>query len=160
MQIIDFNKYAHLNQVINLFSLYPQIFPPVEIELLKSDLLASSSDTLHNWVAVSNEKVVGFVSLSTFYDTNNSWQINWLVVDPKFHRRGCGSDLVNKTIAASKDLNLSQLWVETCSCDNETQARNLYLKSGFKEIARLPDYYSTGHSKVVYLRVISSNPVS
>lgn len=152
MQIIDYKKKEYFNQTYNLFLSYPNLFPRVELLIAKKDLETDSDKKHEKLIIYNNNEVLGYVALANCYATDYSWQIQWLVVHPKHKRKGIASKLIRSLFNRAKDKNLEQIFIETCSCDEEKPARKFYESVGFEKIAVLSDYYQKNHSKVIYIK--------
>ncbi|MDE2845898.1 MAG: GNAT family N-acetyltransferase [Gemmatimonadota bacterium] len=89
------------------------------------------------FVAVSDERVVGFVTL---YVTEGRMHIGWLAVDRPFHRQGIGSMLLNAAEAMARELQIDELATYTLGEGVEYQpyesTRRFYWKHGFKVYKR------------------------
>jgi N-acetylglutamate synthase-like GNAT family acetyltransferase len=154
MNSISLYKTKDSDKVCKLFKAYPNLFPEVESELVKKDLKQPSTDQHFKYVYTKDDQVVGFSSLTKCVGSAYSWEIHWLVVDPKYKRQGIATNLIKKIIDKAKELGLPQLFVETCSCEGEKPARNFYSSIGFKQSAKIPNFYGEGHSKIIYRKVV------
>ena len=89
------------------------------------------------FVAVSDERVVGFVTL---YVTEGRMHIGWLAVDRPFHRQGIGSMLLNAAEAMAQELRIDELATYTLGEGVAYQpyesTRRFYWKHGFKVYKR------------------------
>ena len=89
------------------------------------------------FVAVSGQKVVGFVTL---YVTESRLHIGWLGVAREFHRQGIGTRLLAAAEMKARDLGIDELATYTLgdSVDYEPYdlTRNFYWKHGFSVYKR------------------------
>ena len=75
--------------------------------------------------------------------------INNVAVRDQFRRRGIGSALLARIVEIAKRLNVRVAFLEVRSGNLAAQA--LYEKTGFKAIARRPDYYSDPQEDAVVM---------
>jgi ribosomal protein S18 acetylase RimI-like enzyme len=78
------------------------------------------------------------------------YDLYWIVVHPSFWKRGTGSLLIRK---AEEDLECRRarlLFIETSSQPAYEGPRVFYRKHGYREEARIQDYYAAGDHKVIY----------
>jgi|GEM_PF-2017238 len=149
MEIAEYTtKYAPV--VFGIFASYPELFPQAELKILKGELSSPSNPKNYKFIAIANNKIVGFISLATCYATDYSWQVNWLAVRSECRQRGVGTSLLSALFLQAKKIRLKRIFVETCSCERERPARAFYEKNGFQQIALIPEFYGANHSKVTY----------
>ncbi len=83
-------------------------------------------------VAAIDENIVGFIIYSSSAD---SAKIEWLGVDPSYHRRGVGTALLKKLEKELKNKGIKTIRVETLGESVEyqpyEQTRAFYRKNGF-----------------------------
>lgn len=80
------------------------------------------------------------------------YDLYWIVVDPDERRRGVGKRLIEAVEAAVKASNGRMLIAETSGLDANMTVRDFYIRGGFKEEARIKDFYRTGDDIVIYAR--------
>ncbi len=71
------------------------------------------------------------------------------------YRKGVGQALlsyVEQTAAAS---GARVIVIETSDLPSLARARNFYLKHGYEERGRIPDFYATGESKIIFSRSLA-----
>ncbi len=80
------------------------------------------------------------------------YDLYWIVVDPDERRRGVGKRLIEAVDAAVKARNARMLIAETSGQGANMTVRDFYIRGGFKEEARIKDFYRTGDDIVIYAR--------
>ena len=89
------------------------------------------------YVAVSNHRVVGFVTL---YVTEGRLHIGWLGVDKPFQRQGIGGRLLDATESKARQMGIDELATYTLGDSVTYQpyevTRSFYWKHGFKVYKR------------------------
>jgi ribosomal protein S18 acetylase RimI-like enzyme len=81
----------------------------------------------------------------------NIW---WIGVDPSAHGTGAGTALLTHVENAARSAGHRVIVIETSDQPPLARARAFYLKAGYTERGRIPDFYGTGDAKVVFSRSI------
>lgn len=124
------------------------------VEILESVIEGKSGDGHQAWVNLSehNNSITGAIYFGPDAMVHQKWDVWMIVVAPKTQRKGVGSVLLNhaEKIATSEKARL--IVVETSSLSRFQKAGNFYKRCGYSHVARIPDYYSEGEDKLVYLK--------
>ena len=102
-------------------------------------------DTIKIW-KISTHKIIGFV---IFYHVRDEIEIIKIGILKSSQRKNYGSLIVNK-IKKLKDIR--KIFLEV-SVEN-TQAKNFYLKNGFKKIGIRKAYYKVNKQRIDALRLL------
>lgn len=98
-------------------------------------------------VAVSGEKVAGYVGSQTVIDESDMMNI---AVAPAFRRQGIAKRLINSLILGLRERGSHTLTLEVRS-SNEP-AISLYRQLGFIQVGRRPNYYRNPKEDALILR--------
>jgi uncharacterized protein len=133
------------------------VFTPVEVETAMKDIEGGSDETSsHGYrfrVADDDGAVLGFTCFGRAWFTEATWDVYWLAVDPSRQRQGVvGAMLLAAAEAAAVAENGRLMLVETSSKPPYEPSRRFYERSGYVEVARVPDFYAEGDDKVVYAK--------
>lgn len=79
----------------------------------------------------------------------NVW---WIGVNPSHHGGGVGQALLSNIEQAAEAQGARVIVIETSDQAPLARARNFYLKIGYEERGRIPDFYAKGDSKVIFSR--------
>jgi acetoin utilization deacetylase AcuC-like enzyme/predicted N-acetyltransferase YhbS len=82
--------------------------------------------------------------------TDITYDLYWIVVAPEYQGGGFGRRILERVEARIVRSGGRQIYVETSSTARYAPTRGFYLKAGFREAARLADFYRAGDSKVIY----------
>ncbi|MCM8774138.1 MAG: GNAT family N-acetyltransferase [Candidatus Omnitrophica bacterium] len=134
------------------------VFNSWEIDTLKEIL----NDYLHNPLtsySIFEEKnidvVEGFIIFGRTPLTKFTWDIYWLVVAKEFQNKGVGKNLIKRVENFVLEIMpKAVLRIETSADNRYSAARHLYLKCGFKEIGRIPDFYADANDLIIYSKEI------
>ena len=125
----------------------------VALEVVDGSLAPASGDDYRTICAADADgAVVGFASYGRIPLTESSYDLYWIVVDPMFHGRGLGSQLLEHLEADVRSEGGAQLYVETSSQPGYGPAQDFYERRGFSRAAVFPDFYRPGDDKIVYVK--------
>ena len=82
--------------------------------------------------------------------TEGTWNLLALAVRPEVQGRGVGAELVSAVLAALQERGARLVIVDTAGTAEFAGARRLYLRLGFAEVARIPEFWAEGVDKVTY----------
>lgn len=133
-----------------------KVFNPRELEVLGEVLQDCQDKPGQNYFLLDEKQddtLAGFIIFGRIPLTQFSWDIYWLAVDKKYQGKGAGRKLLQKV----EDFLLQKegcavLRVETSARKEYVHARGLYLKQGFKETGRIPDFYGQGDDLVTFYK--------
>lgn len=141
-----------------------RMFKPLEIVALREvldDYHATNRDAGHRCVTAieSDEAILGFAYFAPAAMTVGTWYLYWIAVDPVRQGTGVGRQLLAHCETEIPGRAGERLFVETSSTPHYEPTRGFYLRQGYAEAARLPDYYAAGDDMVVYWKQLApANP--
>jgi ribosomal protein S18 acetylase RimI-like enzyme len=97
-----------------------------------------------------NDVALGYVCIGPTPMTIGTFDMYWIAVDPSEHGKGIGKELVKfiEDFISKRDGRL--IVVETSSRDDYESTRNFYIRTQYREISRIKDYYKINDDLVVY----------
>lgn len=95
---------------------------------------------------IEHQRIAGYIVAR---ESAGELHINNVAVRDQFRRRGIGSALLARIMEAARRLKVQVAFLEVRSGNVAAQA--LYEKTGFKAIARRPDYYSDPREDAVVM---------
>ena len=101
-------------------------------------------DAINIW-KISTRKIIGFVC---FYNVKDEIEIIQVCIIKSYQRKNYGSLIISKL----KKLNIKKIFLEVSS--ENTQAKNFYLKHGFKKIGIRKDYYRGNKQRIDAIRLL------
>lgn len=99
---------------------------------------------------VDDDGPAGFVYFAQDTMTFGTWDMWWIVVDPKKHGRGLGRRLVDHCETEIRSAGGRILFIDTSSLPEYEPTRKFYESLGYEPHAVLCDYFSDGDSKVIF----------
>jgi len=97
--------------------------------------------------AVLDSTLVGFIYIQ-FYEWNRLAQIQGLAVDPRYHRQGIASLLVERAEEFAKEKKARGIYVDTPTLNE--RGRKFYEALGYRFGYEMPRYYEDGLDGVTY----------
>lgn len=140
------------DEVVELFKAYPKIFNTEDLGRIERDLIENSSGYSGKFVAVDEDKIVGYIDAYKIDESKDVWSLRWFVVHKEDLKHGVGKVLFSLIKQYLESINIKKLYAYACSCGDLDPARRFLEKVGFKKVAQLPDYYQDGHHKLVYFQ--------
>lgn len=116
-----------------------------------------SGNTNDLWFVADDNGLVGVLYCAPEPMTNGTWNILMLLVSPDRQGQGHGSTLMSYVEQILREQGERLLIVETSSLDDFERARAFYPKCGYKEEARIRDFYDTGNDKIIFSKVLSAD---
>jgi GNAT superfamily N-acetyltransferase len=82
----------------------------------------------------------------------DAYDLYWMAVSPSEQGRGRGKELVRWLEAEVGRRNGRVIIIETSSQPKYHGTRQFYIDLGYKEVARVPDFYRAGDDRVIYAK--------
>jgi ribosomal protein S18 acetylase RimI-like enzyme len=104
--------------------------------------------------------LVGFACFGATPSTDRTYDLYWIAVHPKAQRGGAGAALMSEVERQLAERHARLVIVETSSRDDYAPTRRFYQHRGYREAARLHDFYAPGDDRVVFSKrmIGSSDP--
>ncbi|MBX9787833.1 MAG: GNAT family N-acetyltransferase [Pirellulales bacterium] len=83
------------------------------------------------------------------------WNVWWIGVRPDHHGGGAGQALLSHIEQAATASGVRVIVIETSDQALLARARSFYVKLGYEERGRIPDFYADGDSKVIFSRTLA-----
>jgi ribosomal protein S18 acetylase RimI-like enzyme len=103
-------------------------------------------------VAEEAGEVAGYACFGAAPMTKGTFDLYWIAVDPARQGRGIGRALLRASEEAVRAEGGRMLLVETAGKAAYAATRAVYAACGYREVARVPDFYEDGDDKIVYAR--------
>jgi GNAT superfamily N-acetyltransferase len=98
--------------------------------------------------------LAGYACYGPIAGTLGSFDLYWIVVDPRLQGRGLGCWLMAAVEAAVCQAGGRRVYVDTSASPAYAPARAFYRRCGYAIAAELPDFYAPGDGKVIFMRVL------
>jgi len=98
------------------------------------------------------DQAIGYICYGSTPMTQGTFDLYWIAVDPDFQEQGVGSKLLRFLEEMVKAEGGRLIFADTSTIPHYEKTQNFYLKNGFKEVARIPDYYHPGNDRITFCR--------
>ena len=98
------------------------------------------------------EKLIGYACYGATPDTDRTWDLYWIAVDPSAQGTGSGTTLLSEVERRLSGLHARMLVVETSSRPDYAATRAFYMKRGYGEAARVRDFYAASDDRVIFTK--------
>jgi len=135
------------------------MFTPAEIEvaeeLIDIYLLRPDQKDYHVVVVeIPDGGVGGYMTWGPTPLAEGGFDLYWMAVSPKQQGRGLGKELVRWLERTVADLDGRLIIIETAGQPKYNSTQQFYLRLGYKEVARVPDFYKPGDDRIIYTKYI------
>lgn len=121
------------------------------LELI-DEALAGDPEYIVNVLSAADGRILGYECHGPASLTDGTYDLYWIAVDPRAHRRGYGRRLLR---AAEEDVARRGgrlLLIETSSKPTYAPTIEFYKRNGYHLEARIRDYYRPGDDKLVFVK--------
>jgi ribosomal protein S18 acetylase RimI-like enzyme len=138
------------------------LFPADEVGALRESIegvLEGKQGSDHEialWVDEPGAPPVGVVYLGPDLLTDRKWDLWMIAVQADRQGQGIGGELLRYAEARARAAGGRLLVIETSSLPRFDPTHTFYMRHGYREVARIPDYYADGDSKVVFTKRIDA----
>ncbi len=103
-------------------------------------------------MADERDQPVGYICYGPTPMTQGTFDLYWIAVDPNFQRQGVGSKLLDFLGELAKKKRGRMILADTSTMPQYEKTKSFYLRSGFQEVARVPDYYYPGNDRITFCK--------
>ena len=128
------------------------LFEAEEVKVVMG-MLASHLDQAESpdlWLVDDTNGPVGIAYAAPERMTDGTWNLYLIAVHPNHQKQGRGAALIQHMEAALAAKAVRVLLVETAGIKDFEYVRQFYRSSGFREEARISEFYGEGVDKVVF----------
>jgi len=130
-------------------------FRPVEVQVaLEIVDMALAQPRQEDYIIRCAEEapgaVLGYICYGKAPMTDAVYDIYWIVVHPSSWNQGAGTALLRQAEADLARRQARLILIETSSLPPYENPRTFYRKNGYKELARILDYYAPRDHKLIF----------
>jgi len=105
-------------------------------------------------VVIENEsgQTVGYLTWGPTPLAEDAYDLYWMAVSPAAQGKGFGKELMRWVEAEISSLDGRLIIIETSSQPKYQPTREFYSKLGYREVARVPDFYRPGDDRIIYVK--------
>lgn len=129
------------------------VFSDAEVDVAM-ELFDSTDEDYEFFGAFQGEDdtLVGYACFGVTPATDRTYDLYWIVVHPDAQRSGAGSALMNAVEHTLQERRARMVVVETSSREEYAATMKFYDGRGYREAARVRDFYAVGDDRVVLTR--------
>ena len=124
----------------------------VALEVLDSFFARPGQDYTAVGAFTPGGALLGFTIVGPTPCTLGTWDLYWIAVSLEAQGMGVGTVLLKEVEGRLTRSNARLLIIETSSRPPYDPTRAFYLKRGYREVARVPDFYEAGDDRVIYAK--------
>jgi ribosomal protein S18 acetylase RimI-like enzyme len=100
--------------------------------------------------------LIGYVCYGPTPGTTGTYDLYWIAVAPDAQNLGTGTILLQEVERRLAQADARLVIIETSSQPLYEPTRAFYVRRGYAEVARVPDFYAEGDDRVIFVKRIQS----
>jgi acetoin utilization deacetylase AcuC-like enzyme/GNAT superfamily N-acetyltransferase len=128
----------------------------IAADLVTERLTKGVRSGYHFVLAERGSGLVAYACYGPIDGTKESFDLYWIAVAPEEQARGLGTQVYQRAEAAMRKAGAKRIYADTSSSDRYTPTRHFYGRMGFREDARLDDFYAPGDGKVIFMKELGA----
>jgi ribosomal protein S18 acetylase RimI-like enzyme len=126
----------------------------IALELLTLRLAAGAKSGYSFFFAEQRGELLGYCAWGSVPLTERSYDLYWIAVAPTAQGQGLGQALLRLAERAVARKGGGNLYIETSSRRVYDRTRRFYRDAGYRQVARLRDFYAPADHKIMFCKVI------
>jgi ribosomal protein S18 acetylase RimI-like enzyme len=98
------------------------------------------------------DQPIGYVCYGPAPMTRGTFDLYWIAVDPGVQKHRVGEKLMGFVEEKVREDGGRLILADTSSIPAYEDAHRFYRRTGFKEVARVPDYYDRGNDRITFCK--------
>jgi D-alanine-D-alanine ligase len=140
----------HVRRLADATGFFTAVEAAVAEELVR-ERLAKGEESGYSFIFVEfDRELAGYACFGPVPLTASSYDLYWIVVAPQYQGQGLGRILLQETERLVRQAGGTRLYADTSGRAQYASTRAFYAQTGFREEARLEDFYAPGDAKVIY----------
>jgi len=100
------------------------------------------------------DQPAGYICYGPTPMTQGTFDLYWIVVNPNVQGKGIASKLLDFLQEVVREKEGRMILADTSTIPQYEKTRQFYLRNGFQEVAKVPDYYYPGNDRVTFCKRI------
>ena len=126
----------------------------IAAELVEERLRRGLESGYHFVLADRAEGLAGYTCFGPIPATLASFDLYWIAVHPDLHGCGLGARLLLESERRIAEQGGRRVYVDTSSRREYAPAHALYSRAGYREAARLPNFYAARDARLIFEKVL------
>ncbi len=140
-----------LRKILQATNVFREEEVEVAIELMEGTL-GKTEDYIQRAIMDGENVVQGYYCVGPTPMTQSTFDLYWIAVNPDYHGKGIGYQLLNDCERTVATMNGKLIVVETSSLPKYAATRKFYIRNSYVEAARIRDYYGSGDDLMIYTK--------
>jgi ribosomal protein S18 acetylase RimI-like enzyme len=102
------------------------------------------------------DEAIGYICYGQSPMTSGTFDLYWIAVDPDFQEKGIGSKLLSFLEEVVKEKGGRMILADASTIPQYEKTKKFYMKNGYQEVARVPDYYYPGNDRITFCRKLAN----
>jgi ribosomal protein S18 acetylase RimI-like enzyme len=141
---------AALARLVAVTAVFSREERAIALELLEERLARGRRSSYAFFFAERRGELVGYCCWGRVPLTQRSFDLYWIAVAPDAEGQGVGRALMQLVERAVAARGGGHLYIETSSRRVYRRTRRFYRAAGYRQAARLADFYAPGHHKNLF----------
>lgn len=126
----------------------------IAVELVDERLAKGEASGYFFLFAEEGDQLLGYTCFGPIAGTLHSYDLYWIVVDPKAQGRGLGKQLMAESERLMAERGARRVYADTSSRPQYEATRAFYLACGYVQEALLADFYAPGDGKAIFVKIL------
>jgi len=140
-----------LKRILQATNVFSDEEVEVAVELMEATL-EKTEDYIQRTIVDDENTVQGYYCVGATPMTRSTFDLYWIAVNPDFHGKGIGFQLLNDCEQTVRSMSGNLIVVETSSLPKYESTRKFYARNNYVETARLRDYYAPGDDLMIFTK--------
>ena len=129
-------------------------------EALSAAVASPGAEPDYNFIGAftPERELAGFVCYGPTPDTDGTFDLYWLAVDPQLAGSGAGTLLLSEVEQRLRAKDARMVVAETSSRDDYESARWFYARRGYTEAGRVADFYAWSDDRIIFTKRLKPAP--
>jgi ribosomal protein S18 acetylase RimI-like enzyme len=128
----------------------------IAAELVDERLRSGLASGYHFIFAEDVDGLAGYTCFGPIPATAASFDLYWIAVRPDLHGRGLGARLLAESERRIALQGGQRVYVDTSARREYAPAHALYTRAGYREAARLSDFYAPGDARLIFEKALAA----
>jgi ribosomal protein S18 acetylase RimI-like enzyme len=147
---------AHVQRIVVATGMFRDAEVDVALEVLDSYYAKPGQDYTTVGAFTHGGELLGYVCYGPTPATLGTYDLYWIAVSPAVQNLGVGTLLLQEVERRLAHQDARLVIIETSSQPLYEPTRAFYVRRGYDEVARVPEFYAPGDDRVIFAKRIQT----